>query len=79
MGYVARENISPSLQGLWSIKNYSISFAHAIEMTRFDPKSLSLSIISNKTGLLIQSNRFDRTEYLCGPPCVRLRMTVEGE
>ncbi len=29
----------------------------------------SLSAISNKNGLLIQSN-YNRTEYMCGPPCV---------
>ncbi len=38
--------------------------------------SLSLSVISNHSGLLIQSN-CNRTEYLRGQPCVRL--TVEGE
>ncbi len=33
--------------------------------------SLSLSVISNNNGLLIQS-KCNRTEYLCGPLCVRL-------
>ncbi len=33
-------------------------------------KSLSLFVISNKSGILIQSN-CNRTEYLSGPPCVR--------
>ncbi len=33
-------------------------------------KSLSLFVISNKSGILIQSN-CNRTEYLNGPSCVR--------
>ncbi len=39
--------------------------------------SVSLFVISNNSGLLIQSNRCDRTKYLCGLPCVVL--TVERE
>ncbi len=37
----------------------------------------SLSVKSNNSGLLVQSNRCDRTEYLYGPSCVP--STVEGE
>ncbi len=45
-------------------------------MTWFDQVvSLLPSAILNKSGLLIQSNLCDRTECLCGPPCVWL--TVE--
>ncbi len=40
-------------------------------------KSLSLSVISNKNESLLVKSNCNRTEYLCGPPCVRL--TVEGE
>ncbi len=36
-----------------------------------------LSVTSNKSGPLIQRNRCNRTEYRCGPNCVRL--TAEGE
>ncbi len=32
--------------------------------------SLSLSVTSNKSGLLVQSN-YNKTEYMCGP-CERL-------
>ncbi len=58
------------------MENYAISNARRRVQHDFITKSFSLSITSNNSGLLIQSN-CNRTEYLCGPPCVQL--TVERE
>ncbi len=43
------------------------------------PKPLSLSVVSNKSGLFIQSNRSAATRYyLCGPTLCKVG-PVEGE
>ncbi len=40
--------------------------------------SLSLSVTSNKGQLSVQNN-CNRTEHLCGPPCVQLAVEREKE
>ncbi len=78
MGQAARESIS-IMKGLWSMENYSTSNAHRRGRLDTDQvASPSLSVMPNKSGLLIESN-CNRTEYLFGPPCVWLRLTLEGE
>ncbi len=64
------------------MKNYFTFNARIVEEDDLKVVSLShthtLSVLSNKSGLLIQSN-CNRTEYLCGQPCEQLRLTAEGE
>ncbi len=57
------------------MENHSIT--HISRVLDLKVVSVSLFVIPNNSGLLIQSNRCDRTKYLCGLPCVVL--TVERE
>ncbi len=52
---------------------------HVVEGNLILPScSHSLSVIPNNSGLSIQSN-CNRTEYLCGPFCVRLIVETDRE
>eukprot|EP01084_Bolivina_argentea_P185427 319753_1 len=60
------------------MESCSISNVHTVEGDLIWPSSFSTILSNNESGLLIQSN-CSRTEYPCGPPpCVQLRLTVEG-
>ncbi len=71
----------PFLQGLWSTENYFPFLMHAsLRVAWFDSVvHLTRCNIFYKSRFFIQSNHCYRTEYPCGSPCMRLRLTVEGE
>ncbi len=74
----AHESISILAGVMGYGKLYSNSNARH-KRIRFARKSLSLSVISNKSGLFIKCYCCNRIEHLCEPSCARLRLTVERE